>query len=117
MPIDLVGRVSVIEDIDIECLRKVHIEAKEARIAIDEGEATSIAYLLQKKEEIRFCACDRAAITLMSYIQLDEKAISVERALRDAGHHTKLYPRHLEAKLKDYIKKGQALRIQYKKLI
>ena len=115
-PIDLRGKVSVIENINTDCLRKVYRETKEARITIDQGEATSIAHMIQEKEDIRFCACDRAAITLMSYMELDEKAMSLERALRDASQHTKPYTRHLESKFRDYIKNGKALRIQYKKL-
>jgi hypothetical protein len=95
----------------------VVLEEKEARLRVDQGEATSIAYIVQAVEEITFCTCDRAAITLMSYMELEDKAVSVETALRSAGHHKKLLPRHLESQFKKYIKDGKALRVQYKKLI
>jgi len=70
---------------------------KEAMLAVDPGESVSIAYLIKSEEEITFCSCDQAAIKLISYMELEQKAISMERALRNAGHQVKkLYPRHLE---------------------
>ncbi len=38
--------VNIIENVDIESLRKVQREAKEARLGIDPGESISIAYLV-----------------------------------------------------------------------
>ena len=40
-----------------------------------------------------------------------------ENALKNAGHHTKLYPSHLEMTYKACLKEGKALRIMLKKLI
>jgi len=92
-----IKHVVIIENINIESLREVRREAKEARLGIDPGESTSIAYLIQTHEKITFCSCDRAAIKLISYMELEQKAISLEKALRSAGYHGKrLYPRHLE---------------------
>jgi hypothetical protein len=50
-------------------------------------------------------------------MELEKRAISLEKALKDAGYHSKLYPRHLESTFKASIKDGKTLRIQLKKLI
>jgi len=108
----------IIEDVALESLRKVKREAKEARLGIDPGESTSIACLIQAEEEITFCTCDQAAIKLIAYIELEQKSISLEKALRTAGYHEKrLYPRHLEKTFKKYLNEGKSLRIQFKKLV
>jgi len=110
--------VTIINNVDLESLRKVQRKAKEARLGIDPGESTSIAYLIQTEEEITFCSCDQAAIKLISYMELEQKAISLEKALRSAGYHgKKLYPRHLEKAFKGYVKEGKILRIQFKKFV
>jgi len=110
--------VTIINNVDLESLRKVQREAKEARLGIDPGESTSIAYLIQTDEEITFCSCDQAAIKLISYMELESKSISLEKSLRSAGHHgIKLYPRHLESTFKSAVNEGKTLRIQFKKLV
>ena len=115
--IDIKG-VTIIENVDLESLKKVQEEAKEARLAMDPGESTSIAYLTQTEEEITFCSCDQAAIKLISYMELEQKAISLEKALRNAGHQGKnLYPRHLEKTFKKCVQEGKTLRIQFKKFV
>ena len=104
-------------NLDFENLKKVQREAKEARLGIDPGESMSIAYLIQA-EEITFCSCDQAAIKLISFMELEQKSISLEKALRSAGYHgKKLYPRHLEKTFKAAINEGKTLRIQFKKLV
>ena len=109
---------TIIEDIDLESLKKTQKQAKEAGLAIDPGEATSIAYMLQTEEEIAFCSCDQAAIKLISYLELEQKSISLEKTLRDIGYQKRnLYPRHLEKTFRVYIKEGKVLRIQHKQLI
>lgn len=108
----------IIQDVDLEILRQVRREAKEARLGIDPGESTSIAYLIQTDEEITFCSCDRAAIKLISYMELEQKAISLEKALRSAGYQgRKLYPRHFEKTFKAAVKEGKTLRVQFKNLV
>jgi predicted nucleic acid-binding Zn finger protein len=110
--------VTIIDNVDLEILKKVQREAKEARLGIDPGESTSIAYLIQTDEEITFCSCDQAAIKLVSYMEIEHKTISLEKALRSAGYHGKnLYPRHFEKIFKAAVKEGKALRIQLKKLV
>ncbi|HUT72495.1 MAG TPA: hypothetical protein VMW89_17635 [Desulfatiglandales bacterium] len=110
--------VTIIEDVTLESLRKVKREAKEARLGIDSGESTSIAYLIQAEEEITFCTCDQAAIKLIAYMELEQKAISLEKALRNTGYSKKkLYPRHLEKTFNKYLNEGKTLRIQFKRLI
>ena len=110
--------VKIIDNVDFGNLKKVQREAKEARLGIDPGESTSIAYLIQTEEETTFCTCDRAAIKLISFMELEQKSISLEKALRSAGYHgKKLYPRHLERTFKAAVKEGKTLRIQFKKLV
>ena len=109
---------AISENVDLESLKKVQREARESRLGIDPGEAMSIAYLTQTKEEITFCTCDLAAIKLISYMELDQKSISLENALRSTGYHEKkLYPRHLEKTFKAAVKEGKTLRVQLKKLV
>ena len=60
--------ITIIDNVDLEGLRKAQKEAKEARLGIDPGESTSIAYLIQTEKEITFCSCDQAAIKLISYM-------------------------------------------------
>jgi len=46
------------------------------------------------------------------------ESISLEKALRDIGYHTKnLYPRHLEKTFKAAVKEGKSLMIQFKMLV
>jgi hypothetical protein len=117
IPIKMGKRATVIDDVKVEHLGEVRKEAREARLAIDLGESTSIAYLLQEDKNISLCLCDKAAIKLMAYINLESNAISLEKALKNAGHYFKLYPRHAESSFKKCIKEGKVLRIQYKKII
>jgi len=110
--------VTIIDNVDLESLKKVQRGAKEARLGIDPGESISIAYLIQTEKEITFCTCDRAAIKLISYMQLEQKLISFEKALRDIGYHKKnLCPRHLEKTFKAAVKEGKSLRVQFKRLV
>jgi len=51
-------------------------------------------------------------------MELEQKSISLEKALRNAGHHEKkLYPRHFEKTFKAYLKEGKTLRVQFKNLV
>jgi len=51
-------------------------------------------------------------------MELEQKSISLEKALRSNGYHgKKLYPRHLEKNFEAYVKEGKTLRIQFKKLV
>ncbi|MEA3361598.1 MAG: hypothetical protein U9R17_19615 [Thermodesulfobacteriota bacterium] len=84
-PINIADRVIVIKDVDLEGLEKVEKEKKEARLVIDPGESTSIAYINQTKEKMIFCSCDKAAMKPISYMELEKKSISLEKALRSAG--------------------------------
>jgi len=113
-----IKNATIIDDVDLKSLRKVQREAKEARLGIDPGESMSIAYLIQTEEEIIFCTCDKAAIKLISYMELEQQSISMEKVLRNAGYHEKnLYPRHLEKTFKAVVNEGKTLRIQFKKLV
>jgi len=57
-------------------LKEVQKEAREARLTIDPGEATSIAYLLQTEKTHLFCTCDKAGIKLLSYIPYSGKKLN-----------------------------------------
>jgi len=110
--------ITIIEDIDLEIMKRIYREAKEARLGIDPGESTSIAFLIQTEKDRAFCTCDKAAIKLISYMELENKAISLEKALRTSGYREKnLYPRHLEKTFSSAVKEGKSLRIQFKKLV
>jgi hypothetical protein len=51
-------------------------------------------------------------------MELEQKSISLEKALQSAGYYEKkLYPRHLEKTFKAAINEGKTLRIQFKKLV
>jgi predicted nucleic acid-binding protein len=113
--IDIEDKVSIITDISIDRVHEVYSEAREARLTIDDGEATSIAYIIQKKEDLRFCTCDKAAIILLSYMGLEKDAVSLETALRESSHHKKLFPRHLKSEFQDCVKEGKVRLVQYKK--
>lgn len=117
-PINMARRVTIIRNVDLEGLEKVEKETKEALLVIDPGESTSIAYINQTDERMTFCSCDKAAMKLISYMELEQKSISLERALRDIGYHKRnLYPRHYEKTFKTAVNEGKTLRIQFKKLV
>ena len=114
--IDLKG-AAIIDNVELENLKKVQREASEARLGIDAGEAISIAYLIQTGKDVTLCTCDQAAIKLVSYMELEQRAISLEKALRSIGYNERsLYPRHHEKTFSRGVKDGKALRIQFKKL-
>lgn len=115
--INITESTTVINDVDISSLKNIQGESKEARLGIDPGEMESIAYLSNAEEDVLFCTCDKAAIKLISYMELEKKSISVEKAVKGAGHHEKnLYPRHFEKTFKECITEGKTLRIQCKNL-
>jgi len=86
--LQLPDEIEIIEDINIESLGEVQRHAKNAVLQIDPGEAASIAYLMEADKDIKFCTCDKAAITLISFMDLDNKCASLESALRNVGMHS-----------------------------
>ncbi len=74
-------KVTIVGNVTTQNLGKVYLEAREARLAIDAGEATSIAHLLQTEDDIKLCLCDKAAVKLVSFMELEKKAIIVWRDL------------------------------------
>lgn len=115
--IDIRNRVTVIENVAVEHLQKVRNEAKEARLGIDPGEMEAIACLMQEDEGLIFCTCDQAAIKLLAFMNLEERSVSFEKALRSTGYQKKnLYPRHWEKKFTECIREGKTLRILLKNL-
>ena len=116
--INISGKVAIIENISVECLQKVVVEAQEAGLAMDQGETESIAYLLQDEEDATLCTCDAAGIKCIAYMQLEHKPVSLESVLRTSGHYRgrRLLPRHLESTFRKNQNDGKALRVQRKKL-
>jgi hypothetical protein len=57
--INIRSSVRIIEEVDLESLKMVQQEAKEARLGIDPGELESIAYLISA-DNMTFCSCDKA---------------------------------------------------------
>lgn len=116
--ISIKNKVKIISDTNVQDIDMVRQQANEAGLSIEEGETTSIAYLSESTDEdIFFCTCDKAAIRLVSFMNLEEKSISVEKALRNVGYHQRnLYPRHFEKVFQECIKEGKTLRILHKKL-
>ena len=108
--IRLPSGITIIDDIKVESLIEVTKQAKSVMLQIDPGEAASIAYLIEANEEIKFCTCDKAAITLISYMNLDSKCVSLESALKNVGIKINLYPRHLEDNFKRCVKQGKEFR-------
>jgi hypothetical protein len=53
----------------------------------------------------------------MSYMNLEEHGTSLEKALKNVGRQTNLYPRHSESSFKRCVKDEKALIILYKNLI
>jgi len=116
--IDIRDKVMVIDNVSVDSLNTVRTEAKEARLTIDPGELESIAFLSNTEEEIAFCTCDKAAMTLVSYMELEKRSISVEQAAKVAGlRREHLLLRHSDKRFKECIKEGKVLRIQLKKLV
>jgi hypothetical protein len=115
--IDIRNRITVIENVAVEHLQTVRKEAMEARLGIDPGEMEAIACLMQEDEGLIFCTCDQAAIKLLAFMNLEEKSVSMEKALRTTGYQKKnLYPRHWEKTFTECIREGKTLRILFKKL-
>lgn len=115
--IDIRDHVTVIQDVAVELLETVRKEAKQARLGIDPGEMEAIACLMQEGEGLLFCTCDQAAIKLLSFMNIEGRAVSFEKTLRATGYQKKnLYPRHWEKTFQQCIRDGKALRILLRKL-
>ena len=115
-PVDIADKVTIIDEVSLESLETVQNEARQAFLGIDPGEKECIACLHESEEDFIFCTCDQAAIKLISYMELENKAMSIEKALRDIGHRKKnLYPRHFDKTFESCIQEGKALRVLYKK--
>jgi hypothetical protein len=116
--INISDKVTVVDDVGLDSLNSVRTEAEEAGLTIDPGELESIAFLSNTEEEIAFCTCDKAALTLISYIELEKRSISLEQAAKIAGlRREHLLLRHSDKRFKECIKEGKVLRIQRKKLV
>lgn len=111
-PVRIGDKVRILESVNVESLKEVVTKASQARLEIHIGEATSIACLVKGQEEMIFCGCDKAALKLIAFMNLESGAISLESALKNAGQDAKLYPRHCEVTFKQCIKDGKILFVQ-----
>ena len=66
-------------------LQAVREEATEARLGIDPGELGSHRLPDEDDEGLVFCTCDRAAIKLLAFMNLEERSVSFEKVLRSTG--------------------------------
>ncbi len=116
--IDIKDKATIVDANDEAALVTVKREAREALLGIDPGETESVAYLSVTDKDILFCTCDSSAIRLVSYMGLEQRTISMERALKGIGKSTKsLRFKHGEKYFQENIQTGKVLRIQYKKLL
>lgn len=77
---------------------------------LDSGEMECLA-ILKKREDLKFCTFDGAAITALGLLNLANRGISLERALRECGLQKNLPTKYSDKRFKRYIKQGQKMRI------
>jgi hypothetical protein len=114
-PLDISQTITSINDVDIGNISIVTEEGKLAGLMINPGETSSIAYLLQT-EDVLFCTCDIAAISLCAFMDLENRVISLETAFRNTHKNKKLLIRHSYESLKKALKNGSVLKVQNKLL-
>jgi hypothetical protein len=109
------GRITLTDSFNPGYLNTVREAAKQAQLALDDGELESIAYLLFDDGGIKFCTCDKAAIRLSAFMGLEQRLISLQEAFRQRGGHRLcgLLPRHTERAFQAEIKQGKALRVRH----
>lgn len=106
------GKVAVLDADDAE-VRGV-LEAIPAIRAslLHSGELESLA-ILCREEDLTFCTCDGAAIQALPFLDLAERAVSVEKLLRSCGLTPgKLEEKHRDRHLKDNLATGSRERLQ-----
>lgn len=119
--IDLSSQVSNGKVIQIEGSLQVQAEIvqklKPAKLnGLDPGELESIAIIYEDKvEELKFCVRERPAIKAVAFLDLSDKAISVERVLRNfniikQNHY--LPPINSQNRFEDIICDGKFLQIE-----
>lgn len=85
-------------------------------IRLDDGELESIAIIKGGQyPDLKFCSSDKAAITALSILGIDDKGISLEQAFINCGMRNiprLLEPKHLHEYFNKHIRAGKVLLIQ-----
>lgn len=79
---------------------------------IHEGELEALA-LLEKRTDLLFCTCDKAALVVLGFMGLSEHGISFESLLRKTGLTKPLARKHTQAFFEEHVGVGQRLRIEH----
>lgn len=76
---------------------------------LDAGELESIAIIVNSKDkDLKFCTCDGAAIRAVSMLQLDDRAVSLEAAIKQSGMKVKdVEYEHSEKRFKKILTEGK----------
>ncbi len=90
IPLDLIPQIDngTIKEISASAqdLKTLTDRLKSSKIGLDPGELESIAVIAENKiEDLKICVIDKSAIMALSYLELDEKAISAEEVLIKGG--------------------------------
>lgn len=90
IPLDLLPHIKkgTIKEISAlsQDLKGLIDKLKPSKIGLDPGELESIAVMAENKVEgLKICVIDKSAIMALSYLELENKAISCEEALINSG--------------------------------
>jgi hypothetical protein len=88
------------------------------RGSIGAGETESLTVLSYRSNlDLVFCSCDVLAIKFLSYLQMNNKGISLEKVLNSYKHKkVNLQPKHSEQHFKNSIEQGNIEFVQNVKL-
>ena len=75
------------------------------------GEQEALA-LLEAQEKFIFCTFDGAALTVLGFMGLAERGLSLEGLLRASGLTKKLARKHTQAFFDEHVTLGQKLRVE-----
>lgn len=79
---------------------------------IHEGEKEALI-LLKKKDQLRFCTCDKSAIIALALLDLVDRGISFEKLLKISGISTRqLEYKHTEKYFRHWAREGSIMKIQ-----
>ncbi len=68
---------------------------------------------LEKRKGFLFCTCDGAALKVLGFMGLSERAISFETILKKTGLTKSLAHKHTQVFFEEHVKIGQRLRIEH----
>jgi len=106
------GKVTVLDADDVEVRGVLEAIPAVRASLLHVGELESLA-ILQREPDLTFCTCDGAAIQALPFLDLGERAISVEKLLRSCGLSPgKLEEKHRDKHLKENLATGSRERLQ-----